>query len=93
MVRVIPTPAGAVLHIEVDEAALEQMEHCDFELPVGFAGAVMFNSAQKRAATANLEAEEELLSKKLASVRRAIEAKKSEKESMAAMQSMSWERM
>ena len=64
------------------------MEHCDFELSVGFAGAVKFNAVQKRAVMANLEAEEEMLSKKLASLRSAIEAKKSEEESVAAMQSM-----
>ena len=83
LVRVIPTPAGAVLHIEVDEEALEQLAGCNSELSVGFAGAVRFHEAQKKASVVNLEAEEELLTRKLANVRRSLEAKHEEESVLA----------
>ena len=88
--KVTPTPTGAVLTIEVDLTALEEMAQAGNILNVGSSGDVKFQETARRAGSLRMEAEKEELERRLAQVSKGLEAAKAE-ESANAMARMTVE--
>ena len=88
--KVTPTPTGAVLTIEVDVTALEELAQAGNILNVGSSGDIKFQETARRAGSLRMEAEKEELERRLAQVSRGLEAAKAE-ESANAMARMTVE--
>ena len=88
LARVVATPTGAVIHIDVDGEALSKLAAINFTLNVGFAGEVKFNEVARKASSIRLEAEKEELARKLEKVTQQIE-ERSAQESAEALSGLS----